>query len=109
MRLMMSTELGRYLEAPPVLPTPIPQALREFLTRVRVEDEKRNASAVIVLALEPGVDPHAISILLDVDAFREVNTRPDDETLPNKFEELRQLKNEIFYASITEATAEMYE
>ncbi|MGB6130648.1 MAG: TIGR04255 family protein [Acidobacteriaceae bacterium] len=109
MRLSGGTEIGRYLEAPPILPTPIPQELREFLTRVRVEDERRNASAVIVQALEPQVDRNAISLLLDIDAFCEVRTQPDDAALPDQFEQLRQLKNEIFYASITEATAEMYE
>jgi uncharacterized protein (TIGR04255 family) len=109
MRLTGVTEIGRYLEAPPVLPAPIPQTLREFLTRIRVEDEKRNASAVIVLALEPQVPPSAVSLLLDIDVFREVNTQPSDAMLPAMFNELRQLKNEIFYASITETTAEIYE
>jgi uncharacterized protein (TIGR04255 family) len=109
MRLTGAAEIGRYLEAPPLLPSPIPQAVREFLTRVRVDDEKRNISAAIVQALEPRVDPNAISLLLDIDAFCEVNALPRDTTLPSKFEELREMKNEIFYASITEATAEMYE
>lgn len=107
--LTAGAELGRYLEKPPALPAPIPQVLREFLTRVRVEDDKRNVSAVIVMALETGAEPNAISLLLDIDAFCEVNTQPDDKTLPSKFEELRQLKNEIFYASITEKTVEIYE
>lgn len=109
MRLTGVTETGRYLEAPPPLPAPIPQTIREFLTRVYVEDEKRNASVVIVQALEPRVDPNTISLLLDIDVFREVDTYPKDPALPDMFEQLRQLKNEVFYASITEATAEMYE
>lgn len=109
MRLAGVTEIGRYMEAPPTLPAPISQTIREFLTRVYVEDEKRNASVVIVQALEPRVDPNTISLLLDIDAFREVDTYPKDPSLPDMFEQLRQLKNEVFYASITEATAEMYE
>lgn len=109
MRLTGVTELGRYLEAPPMLPPPIPQTVREFLTRIYVDDEKRGLSAVIVQALEPRVDPNAVSLLLDIDAFREVRMVPDDSALRGVFEQLRQLKNEIFYASITEVTAEMYE
>jgi uncharacterized protein (TIGR04255 family) len=64
---------------------------------------------VIVQALERSVDPSVVSLLLDIDAFREEVAAPDDPALPTAFEQLRQLKNEIFFASITETTAEMYE
>jgi uncharacterized protein (TIGR04255 family) len=101
-------DLGEYLEAPPQLPVPIPQRIREFLTRVYVEDDKRNVSAVIVQALEPRLDPNAISLLLDIDAFRELNEAPDDPGLLSVFGLLRELKNEIFFASITEKIVEMY-
>ena len=109
MRLTSPMGLGHYLEAPPQLPAPIPQVIREFLSRIYVEDVSRKASAVIVQALEPRVDPTAISLLLDIDAFREVSVAPGDPALPTLFEQLRQLKNDIFFASITENTAEMYE
>jgi uncharacterized protein (TIGR04255 family) len=102
-------DLGEYLEAPPKLPAPIPQIVREFLTRVIVRDDKRNAHAVIVQALEPRTDSNTISLLLDIDAFRDMkDLEPDDPGLPAIFEELRHLKNEIFFASITEETAEIY-
>lgn len=101
-------DLAEYLTAPPQLPDPIPQAIREFLTRVYVQDERSNASAVIVQALEPRMDPRSVSLLVDIDAFREVTLAPDDPGLPAIFGELRRLKNEIFYASITEKTAEIY-
>jgi len=108
MGLPAVNDLGDYLEAPPKLPAPIPQVIREFLTRVYVRDEKRNASAVIVQALEPRIDPNIISLLLDIDAFSEVKESPRDPGLPQVFEQLRQLKNDIFFASITERVAEMY-
>jgi len=109
MRLAAVSDLGQYLESPPLLPAPIPQMIREFLTRVYVDDDKSSASAVIVQALEPRVDPSTISLLLDIDAFREMkNFAPDDLGLPAIFTELRRLKNDIFFASITEKTAEIY-
>jgi uncharacterized protein (TIGR04255 family) len=100
--------LQEYLEAPPILPPPIPQSVREFVTRVNVDDLTRNASAVIVHALEPRVDQSSISLLLDIDASRMVSSTPDDPTLAATFQQLRELKNEIFFASITERTVEMY-
>jgi uncharacterized protein (TIGR04255 family) len=109
MRLTASTDLRQYLEAPPYLPEPIPQVVREFLSRIVVEDATRGASAVIVQALEPRLDPSSVSVVLDIDASRNVDSKPDDPDLPGIFEQLRRLKNDIFFASITEKTAEMYE
>jgi uncharacterized protein (TIGR04255 family) len=108
LRLPAAANLSEYIEAPPVLPVPIPQAVREFLTRVSVDDSMRGASAVIVQALEPRVDQSAISLLLDIDAFRIVKLAPDDPSLLEMFGQLRSLKNDIFFASITERTVEMY-
>jgi uncharacterized protein (TIGR04255 family) len=108
MQLTAVKDLGEYLEAPPQLPDPIPQVIREFLTRVNVRDDKRIASAVIVQALEPTMDQETISLLLDIDAFREVKEAPDDPALLSIFEQLRELKNAIFFASITEKIVEKY-
>ena len=55
LRLPGPAELGQYLEAPPVLPPPIPQAVREFLTRIIVEDGN-GASAILIQALEASLD-----------------------------------------------------
>jgi uncharacterized protein (TIGR04255 family) len=109
LRVPGPADLRQYLESPPVLPPPIPQTLRAFLSRVLVEDSGRNASAILVQALEGSVDPSTIPLLLDIDAFREVALPPDDAALPDIFQQLRSLKNDIFYASITETAAEMYE
>ena len=108
MQLPAVKDLGEYLTAPPQLPEPIPQTVRDFLTRVNVRDEIRNASAVILQALEPRMDPSSISLLLDIDAFREVYETLDDSGLLAVFERLRELKNEIFFASITESIVEKY-
>ena len=102
------TDLRQYLEAPPLLPPQLPQKLRAFLSRLLVEDSSRRASAVLVQALEESLDPSLIPLLLDIDAYREVALPPKDTALPDLFQQLRELKNEIFYASVTEKTVEMY-
>jgi hypothetical protein len=50
-----------------------------------------------------------MSLLLDIDAYYEQSVDPTDPELPALFQQLRELKNEIFYASITEKSAEMYQ
>jgi uncharacterized protein (TIGR04255 family) len=103
--------LADYLTAPPILPAEVPQALREYLTRLVVQDPEKQMSAVLVQALEPGPAEATGSILLDVDAFRELRRplKPSDGEIERIFAELREMKNRIFYASITEKAAEAYE
>lgn len=108
LHLPAPAQLREYLEAPPVLPPPIPQTIREFLTRVVVFDPERSTSAIITQAVEAALDPTVTQVLLDIDAFREATITPEDPLMPQMFEQLRRLKNDIFFASITEKTVEMY-
>jgi len=101
--------ISDFLTAPPVPPKPIPSVIRDFLTRIHVADESHNLAAVIVQALEPQFDPNVMSLLLDIDAYHETSIAPNDPDIPALFQQLRELKNEIFYASITEICAEMYQ
>ena len=111
MKVIGNRNINDFLEAPPLLPQPIPPVIRDFLTRVHIADERRSAAAVIVQALEPQLDPNVMSLLLDIDAYHENRAVlvPTDPSLPSLFEQLRELKNEVFYAIITEKAAEMYE
>lgn len=109
MKVTGNPNINDFLEAPPSLPPPIPSVLRDFLMRVHIADERRSCAAVVVQALEPQLDPNIMSLLLDIDAYRDVAQTPTDPGLPMLFEQLRELKNEIFYASITDKAAEMYE
>jgi uncharacterized protein (TIGR04255 family) len=110
LQVPVPAEISDYLVAPPLAPLPISQQLRQFLCRLVVDDVKRNASAVIVQASEPLIGPPAITLLIDIDAFKEnLAVTPEDPRLPEMFLQLRDLKNEIFFASITERTAEIYE
>jgi uncharacterized protein (TIGR04255 family) len=63
-----------------------------------------------VQASEPLIGQEAIVLLIDIDAFKEnLSVAPTDPSLPEMFEQLRDLKNEIFFASLTEKAVEMYE
>lgn len=110
LQVPVPAQISDYLAAPPQVPPPISQQLRQFLCRFVIDDARRNASAVIVQASEPLVGPPAITLLIDIDAFKEnLAAAPEDPRLPEMFLQLRDLKNEIFFASITERTAEIYE
>lgn len=110
MKIQGPATLKTYLTAPPELPEPSTQSLRDFLYRIHVTDSKHRASAAVIQALEPQVEPSSISLLLDIDAYRDrLTLNPNDPSIPEMFKSLRQLKNEIFFACITEETVELYQ
>jgi uncharacterized protein (TIGR04255 family) len=97
-----------YLTAPPMVPDEAPQAVTAFLSRVTVADPERGLSAHIVQAMEPAPGQSTVGVILDIDAFSQREHIPADEVLPT-FQQLRDLKNNVFFGSITEQTAEMYQ
>lgn len=109
MKISGSRNISDFLAAPPSLPQPVSPLMLDFLTRIHISDLPRDSKAVVVQALEPQIDPNVMSLLLDIDAYHEETHAPKDSNIPDLFKRLRELKNEIFYASITEKTAEMYE
>jgi uncharacterized protein (TIGR04255 family) len=51
---------------------------------------------------EVGVTPEAVPVILDIDAFRQITIGPSDsERIWSTLEELRILKNDVFFNSIT--------
>lgn len=94
--------LRSYLAKPPALASKVPQAMREFLSRVVVWDQKHGATAIIIQAqgAQPELDP--MRLLLDIDVIREGDLSTDIVALRQIMESLRALKNRIFFASLTE-------
>lgn len=108
LKLPGPADLREYFEAPPTLPASMRQTISEFLVRLVINDDTRSASAVVTLALERSIEP-VLPVIFDIDAFRDVSLAPDDESIREIFGRLRGLKNEIFFAWLTDRAVEMYE
>jgi uncharacterized protein (TIGR04255 family) len=107
-------DIQDYLTAPPSVPKELPQGLANFLTQNTIKITELGAVARIVQssAENPNSDQSAdkISILLDIDVikFMDPQLELEDGSLWSSFESLRQVKNDIFYNSITEKTEELF-
>jgi len=111
-RLRIPLPLGdfsEYLCSPPVVPPELPRQVATFLTRIVIPASDFSADATITQALERPVDLNFVTIILDIDVYRRKQFEVDDEKMRSEFEELRQLKNRIFFSSITEETARLFE
>ena len=102
-------EFIRYLTSPPSLPTGAPQHVSEFLSRIMGHDTQREATAVVVQQLKHHEGAPPVEISIDVDVFRTGNFPVNSADLREILRALRILKNETFFALLTEETVSFYE
>ena len=100
---------ARYLTAPPNTPGTLRQVVSHFLARVVVHDIELGTTANITQALQKSPQPDQVTIILDIDVFEQKETGFDEGDIWARFEQLRDVKNRVFFDSITEETARLYE
>ncbi|MGQ0695408.1 MAG: TIGR04255 family protein [Nitrospiraceae bacterium] len=102
-----------YLTAAPVVPKPLPQAYSSFLTRMAIPDEINQVMIIITQAFQQGINPKVIPVVIDIDVFLEKlfeNQMESWDTMAwDKIDRLRAIKNRVFFESITETTARLFE
>ncbi len=107
------TNFSDYLVTGPTIPTRLPQLVAGFLQRVVLIDSDHGNFANVTQALDesgPTPAPGSVPVLLDIEAFRQVNLAISDTA--NIFEglgQLRDFKNRIFFEYLTEKAVELFE
>lgn len=97
-----------YLTVPPRIPPALPQMFVEFVSRVVVPEPTLDALIVIAQALEP-MNPmtNTLPVLIDIDAFKEAAFDINGDEHWEVLSQLRTLKNDAFFSSITTKTVEL--
>lgn len=107
-------DFKEFLESPPIIPTGLPQLLSGFLTRTTIPDMEQNWVTIVTQALEvaPAHDSQGtstVNVILDIDVFRQNCVElAASETIWSALDALREQKNRVFFAYVTEKTVEMY-
>ncbi len=96
-----------YLRTVPEVAPGLPQGLSTFFMQLQIPQEDLNCMLIINEAFTPSISPELVSVLLDFDLFREQVWQIDDEDIWHFLEKLRQRKNIVFEASITDKTREL--
>ncbi len=104
--LPAGTDLNLYFTASPQIPEGLPQTLTYFLQRIMVPFE-HGISAIITQTTEPSVQP-ATRVILDIDVYAQRTFDGDSPELWAFLDRLREVKNAIFFSSVTERTLESY-
>ncbi|MBC8419651.1 MAG: TIGR04255 family protein [Desulfobacterales bacterium] len=103
------TDFSIFLTAPPYIPDSLSCAISGFLTKITTYFPELDIKANIIQALEKSKEANYISLILDIDVYKSQDFSPDSEDMWAFFEQFRELKNRIFFQSITEETARLFE
>jgi uncharacterized protein (TIGR04255 family) len=101
-------DYDEYFTASPRIPPALPQGLLHFFTRLVIPFPDREAIAIITQTPLDRPDPLNTVIILDIDVSKETKLSPEDSTISDVLSILREIKNEIFFSSVTEKTKELF-
>lgn len=100
--------LEKYLQAPPTIPPHLSFSMQEFLTRTVVHDDTSDANAIITQGVKVIEDDGSVPLILDIDVYKVVSLEPDDKQIWSIIESFHDLKNDLFFNSITNETVEIF-
>ncbi len=80
-----------------------------YALQMVVHDPGTDCGAVINQAIDPsGATPKSLPIIFDIDAFKVVDFTADSPEIWTLVDQLRILKNEVFFKSLTEKAKELF-
>ncbi len=94
----------------PDLPPALPQGMSEFFLRVTLPDPAAPCASTVTLTFEPA-SPGAtmLNLILDNEAVYVLSSlKVDTEAIWSMLGMLRDLKNKVFEASLTEETKKLF-
>jgi uncharacterized protein (TIGR04255 family) len=91
-----------YLRTTPEVSPDLPQLLSGYFMQLQIPQEDLRGMLILNQTIVPPPNPQTVSILLDIDLFRESDIPREENELWDFFEQLRVRKNEVFEACITE-------
>jgi uncharacterized protein (TIGR04255 family) len=103
-------DFGDYLVTPPTIPQGLPQQVVKFLNRIVIVDEQDGIMANITQTLdEKSSDSKHLNVILDIDVYKHGQYSCESDEIWEILNKLRIMKNDIFFKSITEKTAGLFE
>ncbi len=100
---------NEYFKSPYSLDERINKPLKSYLFRCSLVFEEFNADAIITQSLQPdGTNSEKAFLILDIDVYKVVSYESTDGKIWDDLISLHDIKNEIFFNSITDKLLEKY-
>jgi uncharacterized protein (TIGR04255 family) len=102
-------DFKEYILTTPEIAPDLPQGLDSFFMRLVIPDPKGQAVVIVTETVEPVDEANKrLPLIFDIDVFRAVAFNVRDNVMWETFESLHDLKNEIFFKSITPKAKELF-
>ena len=102
------TDFAIYLTAPPAIPPRAPQDVTSFLFRSVLLEPQSGITTNFTQVVEGSPEGTSLPFILDIDTYVMKNMNPDSPEVSSTFNALREMKNRIFFSSLTNKTIEMF-
>jgi len=96
-----------FIRSYPEVSSDLTQQLAGFFMQVRIPQEDLGAMLILNESMVPPSGPNAVSVVLDIDVFKQGLKLESDDEVWNTMEEFRLRKNLIFEGCITNNTREL--
>ncbi len=101
-------ELKDYFRTSPEVPPDLSESIAGFFMQLRIYQNDIASQLLINQAIVPPSSEGVISIVLDLDLFRENDVSQDESEIWDFFEILHARKNDLFESCITDKTRELF-
>ena len=96
-----------FLTCAPKIPSELPQIMSGFFQQVTIPVVESEFTAIVTHALEP-VTPSATPVVLDIDIFQAKHYSSTDEGVWAALDTAREIKNRVFFSSLTSKGLELF-
>ena len=100
-------ELKDYFRTGPEISADLPQTMNGFFLRLLLPQEDLQGQVIINETIIPPAVPDSVSVVLDIDLFRDQAIPQDEEEIWKYFELFRDRKDAVFNACITDRAKEL--
>ena len=102
-------DFNEYILTNPQVAPELPQALSNFFMHIQIPFEEQQAIATIIQTMEKPTESQKLPLIMDIDVVQHANFIADSfENIWDEFEKLRNIKNDIFFNSITDKAKELF-
>lgn len=102
-------DFREYVRTAPDIAPGIPQGLTALFMRLEIPDPDTGLLAIVTETMELPVDDNRrLPLILDIDIVSTATFEPASGAIWETFENMREYKNRIFFASVTDRAKEMF-
>lgn len=107
-QVQMGLDIREYVSTTFDIAQDLPQAFNNFLLRIQIPFPDPAASVIITQTTGEQSEDESVPLIFDIDVFRVGTPEIDRASLWDQLDQLREVKNQVFFRSVTEKAKEAF-